>query len=262
MKISTKIFLGFGILIVLVWVIGIFAITSFSYSSGLFNKMDNDTIPKMMALGEMSQKVTQAHVEFMEFLLSGKMNSRDNVAAITRNIENIARENLGREKALGNPQDITGAEALLQKVQIFSSSLVDVMDMKTRGLDDEELLAAEEKTVRPTFDSIMVFLGDQNDSHKDELSLMRQDIKASQSRGMMIIVIIAIIAMLTGILLSIFYGRRISRPITNLTNAAEDISKGEISKPVVKETNDEIGELAEAFERMRVSLQVMIEEES
>ena len=73
MKISMKISLGFGILIVLVWVIGLFSIMSFSHSSGLFNKMDTDTIPKLTALGEMSQKVTEAHVEFMEFLLSGKI---------------------------------------------------------------------------------------------------------------------------------------------------------------------------------------------
>ncbi len=91
---------------------------------------------------------------------------------------------------------------------------------------------------------------------------MRKDVRASQSRGMLIIVIIAVIAMLTGILLSLFYGRLISRPITNLTRAAEDISKGDISRPVEKETNDEIGELAEAFERMRVSLKVMIEDEA
>jgi HAMP domain-containing protein len=47
-----------------------------------------------------------------------------------------------------------------------------------------------------------------------------------------------------------------------LTHAANDISKGDISKPVEKESNDEIGELAEAFERMRVSLKVMMEEEA
>jgi HAMP domain-containing protein len=67
--------------------------------------------------------------------------------------------------------------------------------------------------------------------------------------------------MITGIILAVIYGRSISRPITNLTAVADEISKGEISKPVPKETKDEIGDLAEAFERMRVSLQVMIEEE-
>lgn len=261
MKISTKIFLGFGILIVLVWIIGIFAIISFSYSSNLYNKMDNDTIPSLVAMSEVSQKVTEAHVEFMEFLLSGKISSRDNVAAIIRNLETLAREYQDREKAEG-PAEGKISQELLQKIQVFSSSLVEVMDMKTRGASDEELLAAEEKSVRPTFDSLMAMLAKQNDLHKSELSVMRNDVRASQNRGQLVILIIAIITMIAGILLSFFYGRLISRPITNLTRAADDISKGEISKPVSKETKDEIGDLAEAFERMRVSLKVMIEEES
>jgi len=32
------------------------------------------------------------------------------------------------------------------------------MDMKSRGLSDEDLLSAEEKTVRPTFDDMMDLL--------------------------------------------------------------------------------------------------------
>ena len=94
------------------------------------------------------------------------------------------------------------------------------------------------------------------------MTVVREDVKASQSSGQMIIIIIAIVAMITGVVLSILTERRITRPIVHLTNVAEDISKGDISKPVVKESNDEIGALAEAFERMRVSLKVMIEEES
>ena len=91
MKISTKIALGFGILVVLVLVTGIFAITGFSHSSSLFNKMDTVTMPKWTAVGEMNQKVAAAHVDFMEFLLSGKLSARDNVAGIIRNLENLAQ---------------------------------------------------------------------------------------------------------------------------------------------------------------------------
>ncbi|MCI0470390.1 MAG: MCP four helix bundle domain-containing protein [Candidatus Aminicenantes bacterium] len=260
MKIATKILLGFGIMIVLVWLIGIFAVTSFSHSSSLFNKMDTDTIPRLIAAGDMSQKLTEAHVEFMEFLLSGKISSRDNVAALLRTLTDLGRDNLEQYKDLGADEK-QSAEELTQKINIFSSSVTDVMDMKTRGLTDEELLAAEEKSVRPTFDSMMALLADQNADHKAELSGMRNDVKSSQSRGLLITIIIAVIAMFTGILLAVVFGRSITRPITHLTAAADGISKGDISRAVTRESADEIGDLAEAFERMRISLKVMIEEE-
>lgn len=260
MKIATKILLGFGIMIVLVLLIGIFAVASFSRSGSLFNKMDTDTIPRLIAAGDMSQKVTEAHVEFMEFLLSGKISSRDNVAALLRTLTDLGRNNLEQYKNQGQEEKQT-AEELAQKTNIFSSSVTDVMDMKTRGLTDEELLAAEEKSVRPVFDSMMALLAGQNDAHRAELTGMRNDVKFAQDRGLLIIIIIAVIAIFTGILLAVIFGRSITRPITNLTAAADGISKGDISRAVTRESADEIGDLAEAFERMRVSLKVMIEEE-
>lgn len=260
MKISMKIGLGFGALIALVWIIGIFSITSFSATGNLFNKMDTETIPNMTSVGEMGRKVAEAHVEFMEFLLSGKLSSRDNVSGIIRTVENLAQTHLEREKEALTGDQKTASE-LLQKVQIFSSAVVDVMDMKTRGLSDEDLLAAEEKSVRPTFDAMMALLEKQNQGYTAELTTMRKSVKASQSRGQTIIIIIAVIAMIMGIVLLVMTERRIAQPIQHLTQVAEDISRGDISKPVEKESSDEIGELADAFERMRVSLKVMIEEE-
>ncbi|MCP5102741.1 MAG: hypothetical protein GY950_05160, partial [bacterium] len=190
MKLSVKVILGFGILVALVLIVGIFSIMSFSQSSGLFNKMDNETIPKLTAAGEMSQKVTEAHVEFMEFLLSGKLGARDNVSGILRNLENLALEHQ-KQTAEAAEEEKKVAGELLGKIQLFSSSVVDVMDMKTRGLTDEDLLAAEEKTVRPTFDSMMALLAKQNEIYKSELTVMRGDVKSSQSRGQLIIIIIA-----------------------------------------------------------------------
>jgi HAMP domain-containing protein len=260
MKIATKLFLGFGILVALVWIIGIFSIARFSHSGSLFKKMDTETIPELTAMGDMSQKVTESYVEFMEFLLSGKISSRDNVSGIIRTLESLAREHM--EGQTGETGEQEAADELLQKIRLFSSSVVDVMDMKTRGLSDEDILSAEEKSVRPTFDTIITLLAKQNEIYKSELSVMREEVKASQSSGQLIIAILAIFAMIMGIALIFLSERRISRPIIHLTRVAEDISKGDISKPVERESKDEIGELAEAFERMRVSLKVMIEEES
>jgi HAMP domain-containing protein len=46
----------------------------------------------------------------------------------------------------------------------------------------------------------------------------------------------------------------ISEPLLRLEQAADQISLGEIETPVVAESKDEVGSLANAFERMRVSL--------
>jgi len=52
---------------------------------------------------------------------------------------------------------------------------------------------------------------------------------------------------------------QVSRPIAYLTNAAHKISMGELEKPVRLQVKNEIRILAEAIERMRMSLKISIE---
>jgi HAMP domain-containing protein len=56
------------------------------------------------------------------------------------------------------------------------------------------------------------------------------------------------------ILISIVLKRIIVAPITSLTEAADRISLGELDAPIRVQSKNEIGRLAEAFERMRISL--------
>ena len=59
-------------------------------------------------------------------------------------------------------------------------------------------------------------------------------------------------------LLAVVAARSVSRPITSLIRAADQISMGELQQPVQHSSNDEIGDLSQAIERMRVSLKVLI----
>ncbi|MBI3891059.1 MAG: diguanylate cyclase [Candidatus Wallbacteria bacterium] len=69
------------------------------------------------------------------------------------------------------------------------------------------------------------------------------------------------IGMLTGLvalLFGVFFGRTfITRPIGRLVNAANHIAQGDLSRPVPFVGQDEVGELADAFEKMRANLKRM-----
>ena len=56
-----------------------------------------------------------------------------------------------------------------------------------------------------------------------------------------------------------FSGRTMSRPIIDLTNAANRISIGELDTEIKTKRKDEIGDLAEAISRMQDSLRISIE---
>ena len=59
--------------------------------------------------------------------------------------------------------------------------------------------------------------------------------------------------------LALIFSRSLSKSIIRLTEAADTISLGEFDVPVEKRSNDELGDLAEALERMRLSLRAALE---
>jgi HAMP domain-containing protein len=59
--------------------------------------------------------------------------------------------------------------------------------------------------------------------------------------------------------LALIFSRSLSKSIIRLTEAADTISLGEFDVPVHKKSNDELGDLAEALERMRLSLRAAVE---
>ena len=64
----------------------------------------------------------------------------------------------------------------------------------------------------------------------------------------------AVIGAVIALLLGMFLSRTLTRPIRELTNAAHAISEGDLSQQVPIRSQDEMGELAQAFNRMSAEL--------
>jgi two-component system, OmpR family, phosphate regulon sensor histidine kinase PhoR len=65
---------------------------------------------------------------------------------------------------------------------------------------------------------------------------------------------IALWATIVGVGLSLLFGKRITQPIRELTEAAEKVRKGDLTTRVIPQTMDEVGVLGEAFDQMTESL--------
>lgn len=87
------------------------------------------------------------------------------------------------------------------------------------------------------------------------VSVSIQDIYNDINRFAFQIIIISAVIIALVIGASILMGRRLSEPITSLTNAVDRIYSGDISTTVEISRNDEIGVLAGAFNKMSSELQ-------
>ena len=64
----------------------------------------------------------------------------------------------------------------------------------------------------------------------------------------------ALIGAVIALLLGIFLSRTLTRPIRELTQATHAVSEGDLSQQVTVHSNDELGELAQAFNKMSTEL--------
>jgi len=70
--------------------------------------------------------------------------------------------------------------------------------------------------------------------------------------------LIALVALLITVFISILLSRSISQPVITLASEVRRLSKGELDAPIDVETSDEIGELSHAIERLRKSMRILM----
>jgi|GEM_PF-646862 len=77
-----------------------------------------------------------------------------------------------------------------------------------------------------------------------------------------VLLILLIILSIVVVGIAYFVVQTVTRPITNLTAAARDIASGALERRVNRETDDELGEMADAFNDMTDNLRVRVFEET
>lgn len=80
-----------------------------------------------------------------------------------------------------------------------------------------------------------------------------------ENRILIVSLIVTVVMIVIGILLALFIGNRISKPLNSLVQYAQIFSTGDLSKSVNIERKDEIGILANSFEDMRKNLSHIID---
>ncbi|MBI4749834.1 MAG: HAMP domain-containing protein [Acidobacteria bacterium] len=79
------------------------------------------------------------------------------------------------------------------------------------------------------------------------------------NRVLLIIVAIFVVVLGLAIFAAFYFSQRLTQPIILLTEASNRISLGELDESIAVGGSDEIGQLAESLERMRISLKSAIE---
>ncbi len=149
-------------------------------------------------------------------------------------------------------------KALIKKMRALDTTIL-LQEVNTSGVK-EALKGSEGAGLFPDYRNVPV-LGAYTPIHIKGLKWVlmseidRDEAFSSIENLTRVMRIVTVIISVLVILSSIVYGRNISRPIRKLADAAKDIGKGKFTDRVDVMSKDEIGQLAETFNKMSIELQ-------
>ncbi len=134
------------------------------------------------------------------------------------------------EPALDEHETLT----IIAKIEEQASGLAEQTEEVKQSLDDLNTLFAE--------------------TLKTEVSAIRSSSKQNRSLNIAVFVLVVSLSIVT---VHFLMTRGITRPVTALVNMAHTIAKGEVSQQLQLKRRDEIGKLAEAFQKLILYFQEM-----
>jgi len=248
LSLRQKLSLGFGGLLLIIFIIGIYSIREIAELGGAIDVILRENYRSVIACEEMKE-VNEWINSGAEFILLGYAD---------RGSKQIDENEITFEKALNiELHNITiqgeGEKAAdLQK--LYNDYQIAVKRIRKDNLTPEvrreiylQQILPLSRQIRDKADEILK-MNQQNMVDANERG--RNKAKDS-SRGMYIFLLLGLV-MSAGFILLV--GRWILQPITRLTRSVEEIKEGNLDLVVKSESRDEMGRLSEAFNEMAVSL--------
>ncbi len=156
----------------------------------------------------------------------------------------------------------TGSDAeLIQKLETSHLEFSNLYEEYRSKLQARKPINREEFQQR-TDEVVQVYTTVLDDLQKEVDESMESALEkagSTQTRTLFLVAGFTIAAAILGVVLAWWLVRSVTRPVRRLVEVTDNISMGELDVPIEVSSRDEIGELQESIERMRVSLKTALE---
>jgi HAMP domain-containing protein len=212
--------------------------------------------PTMKQLDELTIKLYRKRIVYDQYFPTKSRKHLDEITKIRAEFDSIFVD----YKNKVSDSNKAFLEQLIPEMEEYNKKLDETLVYTQRYPDNLDGMLKQIAIADNHFDQkiapiIEKMQGNQKTETDDKVEKLQQDLKNSD----MITVGVGIFAIILGSIFAAALGKGISKPVVDLTKAADEISMGKIDTSINVKTNDEINELAQAIERMRMSLKKAME---
>ncbi|QGA48047.1 methyl-accepting chemotaxis protein [Pseudomonas brassicacearum] len=254
MNIAPRAFLGFALIGALMLALGVFALTQMSNIRASGESIARNSVPSIKALNEFTQLTLRLRVLSYRLLTNREPDTQQKTFDLfeQRN-QQIRAAQVAYEKLISAPDERAAYDQYVQLLGQYRQ-LEERMKTLSRNNQVTELQALLNTELMSNSDAINAVLARLTEINNQQAEAFNQGAAKQYSTAFNWVVTLLVIATGLTLLFAWLLTNSITKPIANALDAAEEIAKGNLTRPIVVDGSDEAGRLLRAMSTMQEKL--------
>ncbi len=258
MKIALRAGLGFGFVALIVFALGVFALTRISAMEGEAEEIDQRLLPTIQLLGQANQEFLRIRAGTLRLLISDQQEQRSGVDGLSKLRQTLAQERQDLDRLIHDSEGKALLATFDQSLARYETFQRQIIDLALQGRTDEAIALTRgelNEHARVTSDTLRDLI-DLKRKAADSASDRSIEVAASAFQGVVVAMVLAVIAT---IVLAMLLTRSIVQPLAEAVGVAEVIAGGDLTRSIKVVGNDEPARLLIALQAMQRSLRDTIQ---
>ncbi|AXP06675.1 methyl-accepting chemotaxis protein [Pseudomonas bijieensis] len=254
MNIAPRAFLGFALIGALMLALGVFALAQMSNIRTSGESIARNSVPSIKALDEFTQLTLRLRVLSYRLLTNREPDIQQKTYDLfeQRN-QQIRAAQTAYEKLISAPEERAAYDQYVQLLGQYRQ-LEERMKTLSRNNQIEELRVLLNTELLSNSEAINAILGRLLEINNHQAEAFNQSAEQQYSKAFMLVVTLLVIATGLTLLFAWLLTNSITKPIANALDAAEEIAKGNLTRPITVDGTDEAGRLLKAMATMQEKL--------
>nr|WP_214512603.1 methyl-accepting chemotaxis protein [Pseudomonas brassicacearum] len=254
LNIAPRAALGFALIAVLVALLGVFALGQMSSIRDSEVAVETQWLPSIRGGDEIREWMLRIRTISLRMALDqdpknvavyrGQMDTRD---------KELSEKIAAYEKLVVTPEGKALYDQFKQTFAAYRTGIAQSFTLAEQGRRDEliKLLLVDMKTV---VDGSGKQLNDLAELFSKQVSIESQRSQEHYANSRMIVSLFVVLAALATVVLAMLLTRSIVKPLGEALNAAQNIARGDLTRPIETHGNDEVSRLLKALAAMQQNL--------
>lgn len=249
MKIRLKLILGFGIITLLVILVGAVTFIQTTQIEHKFHVVVKETTPAIIALGNIKSNIFFVTLEVNEYILDPV---EEHLEELQEGKEKLGEAILAYEKAEEGEEEVV--ESFKRGINKIFSSIDEIINLKDSGAS-MNILLEKSKMLDEVVEEFSHELEEEIEHDTLQLIQSHQAVEDLIQVTNNLTIFIIVISIILSIMITLIFSTSILKSITNLSNATKEIAKGNFKIKIDVKGTDEISQLSLDVNRMANDLE-------